>query len=517
MSKKPSGKKAAALIRFVVALAVLALFVWAYLAPSLAANAALEPLVKSQFSAALAGAGLIGSMVFAILALTLIFGRLYCGVLCPLGTAQELFWRIGKLLRGKSPPRSGRASASSATPSTGGSAPRNAPRFFRGGYSKASKIRYIIPLLVAAGIIFSFTPLMVIVDPISTFGRGMSAVRGLLSGSAAGFAFAVPFILILIIAFFRGRAFCAWCPVGVTLGLFSKAALLGIKLTPACVSCGLCDAACPTGCIDAAAKRVDTERCVLCFSCTAACPTDSASYGVRGRAAFSGESRRGFLNNMVKTSLGVIYLLAPSLKLSARSTKTEAETDDEDLPILPPGAKNAAHFESRCIACHACVAACPAHIIAAAEAPFPAVTYNGDATAACQFNCVECGRVCPTGAIARLSIDEKHRTRIALSTLYFERCVVNTKHESCGACAEVCPTGALTMAAYIEPGIPFLTRPIYDERYCLGCGACLAACPAEPRAFTLAAVAKQSLTVGSRPLEESGDELLVEDTGDFPF
>jgi ferredoxin len=153
-------------------------------------------------------------------------------------------------------------------------------------------------------------------------------------------------------------------------------------------------------------------------------------------------------------------------------------------------------------------------ILKAKDSPHPQMDYT---TAACQYNCVECGRVCPTGAITRLRVDEKHRTRVALSTLYFERCVVNTRHESCGACAEVCPTGALTMIPYSEPGIPFLTRPIYDERYCIGCGACLAACPAEPRAFTLAAVPEQSLTIGSRPPEEAGDELRVDSTGDFPF
>jgi ferredoxin len=73
------------------------------------------------------------------------------------------------------------------------------------------------------------------------------------------------------------------------------------------------------------------------------------------------------------------------------------------------------------------------------------------------------------------------------------------------------------MVLYSEPGIPFLTRPIYDEKYCIGCGACLAACPAEPRAFTLAAVPEQILTVGSRPPEETGDELRVDITDDFPF
>jgi ferredoxin len=73
------------------------------------------------------------------------------------------------------------------------------------------------------------------------------------------------------------------------------------------------------------------------------------------------------------------------------------------------------------------------------------------------------------------------------------------------------------MTAYDEPGIPYLTRPVFDERYCIGCGACYAACPAEPRAFVIEGVREQTLTIGSRPAEESGDELRVETTDDFPF
>ncbi|GHT70540.1 ferredoxin [Spirochaetia bacterium] len=501
MALKSRGRKAPALIRFLVALVVLALFVYAYLSPSINANGILALVVKGQFSAALYGAGLAG-IVLVMLIITLIGGRFYCSMLCPLGTAQELFWRIGKLLRGKL---------------WRGKSP------FRRGYAAPPRARYAVPLLVAAGVIFSFAPLMVIFDPISTFGRGMSALRSLLSGSATAdsLIFAVPLILIVIAALLRGRAFCAWCPVGVTLGLFSSAAPLGVKVSATCVSCGLCEKKCPAGCIDASAKRIDSERCVLCFSCTAVCPTGSVEYSARGRAAVSGEARRVFLKGASKTSLlcGAAYLLGPSLKLFSRPVDVALTNlpEGETLPILPPGAKNMIHFTSRCIACHACVAACPANIITAKDDPHPHLDYNGKATAACQYNCIECGRVCPTKAITRLSVEEKHRTRIALSTLYFERCVVKTKHESCGACAEVCPTGALTMVAYSEPGIPFLTRPVYDERYCIGCGACLAACPAEPRAFTLAAVPEQSLTVGSRPPEEAGDELRVESAEDFPF
>ncbi|GHV12007.1 ferredoxin [Spirochaetia bacterium] len=525
MALKARGPQASAVIRFLIALAVLSLFVYAYLSPRLGSNSILVLLVKGQFSAVLYGAGLAG-IVLVILVLTLIFGRFYCSVLCPLGTVQELFWRMRKLLRrGKSPPRS-EAYGFSATPSAGGKAPRNAPRtfrLFRSGYRAPPKARYLLTLLVAAGVVFSYTPLKVLLDPIFTFGRGMGALRNLLSGSGATvwtLLLAEPLILIVIVALLRGRAVCNWCPVGVTLGLFSSAAPLGMKVSPKCVSCGLCEAQCPTSCIDSKAKRIDSERCVLCFSCTAVCPTRSVAYGVRGRAAVSGEARRVFLKGAGKVSLlcGAAYLLGPSIRLFSRSTEIAADTvAGANLPILPPGAKNLIHYTRRCISCHACVAACPANIITAKEDLYPRLDYYGAATAACQFNCIECGRVCPTKAITRLTLDEKHRTRIALSTLYFERCVVKTRHESCGACAEVCPTGALTMVAYSEPGIPFLTRPIYDERYCIGCGACLAACPAEPRAFTLAAVREQSLTVGSRPLEEAGDELRVESTDDFPF
>jgi ferredoxin len=141
------------------------------------------------------------------------------------------------------------------------------------------------------------------------------------------------------------------------------------------------------------------------------------------------------------------------------------------------------------------------------------------AEAPCQYNCVECGRVCPTGAIRSLTLEEKRRTRIALSALIFERCVVKTKGQSCGACAEVCPTRAVRMVSYGESGIPGLTRPVFDGPYCIGCGACLVACPAEPRAFVITSVADQTLTPGLREEDDGDGEAgeIYQMTGDFPF
>jgi ferredoxin len=255
-----------------------------------------------------------------------------------------------------------------------------------------------------------------------------------------------------------------------------------------------------------------------------------------------GESRRVFLKAAGRVSLlcGAAYLAGPSLRLLApklaaapsgalpgasggparAGVSGAAEgpgTGSAALgggPILPPGALNGGQYRARCISCQACAAACPAGIIAPRDSPRPSLDYRN---AGCQYNCVECGKVCPTGAIRRLDVEEKHRTRVALSSLHFERCVVNTKRESCGACAEVCPTGAVTMIAYGESGIPWLTRPLFEEPYCIGCGACYAACPAEPRALDIRAVAEQTLTAGVRPAGESDEGFVIESFEDFPF
>jgi polyferredoxin len=182
--------KTPALIRFFIALAVLVLFVYVYLSPGISVNGILTLLVKFQFSTGLYGAGIAG-LVLAILVLTLVCGRLSCSILCPLGTAQELFWRFGALMRRKK-----------------GKQKRNG--IARTGYRPAPMARYAIPLLTGLGVMLSFTPLMVIFDPISTFGRGVGALRGLFSDEgAAAFTLilAVPMVIILLLALIRGRAF----------------------------------------------------------------------------------------------------------------------------------------------------------------------------------------------------------------------------------------------------------------------------------------------------------------------
>jgi ferredoxin len=95
----------------------------------------------------------------------------------------------------------------------------------------------------------------------------------------------------------------------------------------------------------------------------------------------------------------------------------------------------------------------------------------------CQFECVACGAVCPSGAITLLSVDAKTTAAVARSSLDLPKCIVTEKGTPCGACAEHCPSGALDMARVPAHRHPI---PVLDETLCIGCGACETVCPSEP-------------------------------------
>jgi ferredoxin-type protein NapF len=182
--------------------------------------------------------------------------------------------------------------------------------------------------------------------------------------------------------------------------------------------------------------------------------------------------------------------------------------------IAPPGAGDSENFLSRCVGCGACAAVCPVGVVRLADGAHPNLVYGENY---CQYSCVECGKVCPTGAIARLDVETKRKTRVGLSNLTISECVVAKNNQACGACAEVCPTHALLMVSY-DNGTG-LTIPSFDEKYCIGCGACLCVCPAEPAAFGVRGVSVQTITPGMRHTEEDAEDGAKPMTADddFPF
>ena len=443
-------------------------------------------------------AGVFGGSAAAIAilaALSAVFGRFYCSTLCPLGTAQDASAFLGRLSAGKA--------------------------HFRYRAGLPMSLRMLFPALAIVAIAAGASPLAGMLDPYSLLGRflqhalrpamllGANFLAPLMkraglywasdlesfspwaAGAAAGIAIAV-----LAAAFIRGRLFCnSLCPVGACLGALNAAAPFRVRLNAeSCVACGACGRVCAAECVDGAARRLDADRCVSCLACLPVCPTGALHYGRRRQAASSGLqghylSRGEFVQGL---GVGIAAAVATAEAPSAAAVATEgAKPPFPDAlslePASPPGSGTRLRFLSTCTACGLCVSKCPSGVLKPSilrygPRGFLAPYLDYDASY-CQYECVLCAELCPTGALRKLTLTEKSLTQMGTAALVREKCIVFTKKTACGACAEHCPTGSVRMAPS-PTGIP---EPIFDEAVCVGCGACHHVCPALPdKAITVA-------------------------------
>jgi ferredoxin len=433
-----------------------------------------------------------------VLAATLLFGRIYCSSVCPLGTLQDLVGALAGLGR------------------------RN---------TKAARHRYTHPhtrlqlgLLVGAfaGLLGGSTLLITLLDPLSLFSRSAAllvqpavaagtnlAARGLESWGIYGLApvswhwapggvLAVTLallVLVVVLAALRGRLFCnSLCPVGALLALTSRLSLLKIRIDRGrCSTCAQCSLACKAGCIDLKHKRVDFDRCVACFDCIPVCPESGIGYGFGwDRTASTPPAqpdgrRRLLLGGALAWAAGLGTgsrqgRAEPAAAPTPRNLKPSRVPVVKTQAVAPPGVGSQARLNATCTACYLCVSACPTRVIQPALLAYGAAGLLQPrldfAVGFCTHGCVRCGEVCPTGAIRPLEVAAKKRLRMGQVHLIEENCVVVTDRTACGACAEHCPTRAVYMVPYAAESS--LNVPELDPEVCVGCGACEHACPVWP-------------------------------------
>ena len=453
----------------------------------------LHGLAHIQFVPALLG--LHGILVVLIL-LTLIFGRVYCSSICPMGIYQDIVsWFSKKILKKKK----------------------------KYTYSKAKTIlRWSVFGATLVTFLFGFTFLLGLLDPYGSFGRmvthlfrhayllGNNVLASIFTSfnnytfykvaiySLSIFSTIVALVSLLVIGFLawkNGRTYCnTICPVGTTLGFLSRFSLFKIQFVDdKCNMCGLCSMKCKASCIDSKNKIVDHSRCVTCFNCIEVCKRDAMRYALiapkkkkatQAVPAFTyikedkpvDESKRRFLSATLITSIAAGKLLA--------QTATEPLLPKRELkrktPIAPPGALNFDHFREKCISCHLCVSKCPSHVIKPAFLEYglggmmqPKLYFDHGF---CNYDCTVCCDVCPTDALVKLTQDEKHHTQMGKVNFIIENCIVYYDETSCGACSEHCPTQAVRMVPYKGA----LTIPEIEPEICVGCGGCEYVCPAIP-------------------------------------
>ena len=428
---------------------------------------------------ALTGGAAAAASAAGILLLTLVFGRVYCSSVCPLGTLQDIFSRLNRR--------------------------RSSIRRFR--YRRQNYIlHYGLLLLAAALAIGGSMTLLYLLEPFSTFGRlastfcrpiAVAANNGVAAGMTALGSYAVvtvpfrvqsagviiPAVIVLgvlfVMSYTRGRLFCnTLCPAGALLGLLSRFSLLKIAIDRgACKDCGLCEKVCKAGCMDSAELRLDFNACVACFNCFDACPTVGLRF-CRPPRRDKGEVNMRRRHVLRSAAGAAAFIAIPSDTLRALLPAPTGRSRSA-LPIAPPGSGGIERFSSTCTACHLCVSQCPTQVLTPAFLEYgaggifqPRMDYSVNP---CTYECVVCGEVCPTGAIRSLVPEAKKLVQIGKAKFVKDDCIVITKKTECGACSEHCPTKAVHM---VKSEGHFL--PEVNEEFCIGCGSCEHPCPSTP-------------------------------------
>lgn len=459
------------------------------------------------------------AVVVALIVITLVFGRIYCSVICPLGIMQDCISAVH-----------GR---------------RKKNRF---GFSPARNIlRHTLLAVFAASLVGGVSAVVSLLAPYSSYGRiaanlfrpiceAGNNILAVIAERMDSYAFysvdvwirsmptfivaAATFAIIAVLAWKHGRTYCnTICPVGTLLGFLSRFSWLKVRFdTGKCNSCGLCARNCKAAAIDTKNHTVDYSRCVACGDCLGKCSKGALKYS-HGSPGGSGEdSRKETMEQNSRSSQNIpdspktprtpqepspketidsgrrSFLLGSAIAVTAAAMAQEkkkvdgglAEIEDKTIPergtpITPPGSMSAQHMAQHCTACQLCVSACPNGVLRPSTSPDtfmqPTMSYE---RGYCRPECTRCGRVCPTGAIKPIGKEDKSALQIGHAVWIKKNCIPVTDGVPCGNCARHCPTGAIQLVPLTGDKDSGLMIPAVNEAACIGCGACENLCPARP-------------------------------------
>ena len=439
---------------------------------------------------------------FAVLAvlilLTLLFGRLYCSVICPLGIMQDVFGFFGKKAK-KS-------------------------RYRRGSGAEIAmqnKLRYGVFAIFAVCLIVGFAPVTTLLAPYSAYGRivnslfrplydllnnGLAAIEAnywpnsylfsdvqLWMRSVTTFVVALLTLIILgVLAWRNGRTYCnTICPVGTMLSFFSRFSILRIQLDKSkCKNCSLCERNCKASAIDFKAGTVDYSRCVVCGECLTKCKHGALEYGIavnlkskitNHQSQIEPDSaRRAFVTGAVM-AVGATAMAQTKIKVDGGLAVLEDKIAPyRETPIMPPGAISSYNMNRHCTACQLCVSACPNNVLRPSTDPMrlmqPEMSFE---RGYCRPECTRCSQVCPTGAIRPITREQKTAIHVGHAVWLEPNCIPVVNGDGCGLCAKHCPTWAIAMEQREING-RLVSVPVVDAEKCIGCGKCEHLCPARP-------------------------------------
>lgn len=494
---KPSGRWVTA--RKVVQYISLAVFLLLFLmtrrdgwSPSLVnIPMRLDPLV--MLSNLLASRTFLATSSIALITLfaTLVFGRAWCGWICPLGTTLDIFSL--NQARGK----------------------RQAPA------EHWRNVKYVLLIVILTAALFSNLTLLAL-DPLTLLFRTLtvallpalnqviSIVEGILfripqTSDAVGtfdawirptllpleplyfheaFLFAAIFTGVIVLNLFATRFWCRYlCPLGGMLGLLSRLSFFRREVSEPCKGCTLCTSSCPTGTINQEKNYAsDPAECTMCMECLEPCPRSLIRFTPNFKLADGQEYDPGRRQTLV--TFGITLAALALFRITSLAKR------EPPFLIRPPGVRevNDDVLEmSKCIRCSECMRVCPTNAIQASTleaglegfgAPIiiPRIGY-------CDFSCNACGQICPVQAIPLLSLEEKQAQVIGMAYINESRCIAWSDHQECIVCEEMCPLAEKAIQLEekqvwgADDSIVTIQLPHVLREFCIGCGICEYKCP----------------------------------------
>ena len=436
------------------------------------------------------------AVLIGLVLLTLIFGRIYCSIVCPLGVMQDMFGWIGK------------------------KAKKN-----RYSYSQEKKwLRYSVLAVFVLCLFIGFAPVTTLLAPYSAYGRIINSLFKplydlLLNGlahieadhdsylfsevelwmrSVTTFVVALLTLSVLgLLAWRNGRTYCnTICPVGTILSFFSRFSLMRVKMDKErCKNCSLCEKNCKAAAIDYKAGTIDYSRCVVCGDCTDVCRHDALHYRLVNVAKSNKEKVNADVHKAADTDLDKRAFLtgAAIMAGTAAMAQTKIKVDgglavledkvapQRETPLTPPGSVSVNNMSRHCTACQLCVSNCPNNVLRPSTDPLrfmqPEMSYE---RGWCRPECTRCSEVCPTGAIREITKEDKTAIHVGHAVWVEKNCIPLVNGDDCGHCAVVCPARAIMMVDYTTADGKNVKVPAVNKESCIGCGACENLCPARP-------------------------------------
>ena len=447
---------------------------------------------KLQFLEAVLALNVV--VIVALLVLTLVFGRIYCSVICPLGIMQDIFGWLGK------------------------KAKKN-----RYTYSKQKHaLRIIFFGIMLISLVLGGGTIVQLLAPYSAFGRICTnllqpvwmAGNNVLAAIAEhydSYAFyhtniwmralpsliisIVTLVILAVLAWRNGRTYCnTICPVGTALSVFAKFSWLKIHFdVDKCKNCSLCTKNCKAACIDYKTHTVDPLRCVVCGDCIESCKFGALSLSHRPLQKERGPKpsdteepspeggRRSFLLASAMLTTAALAQSKDKIMDGGLAEIEDKVAPERQTPLTPPGSLSAQNMARNCTGCQLCISQCPNQVLRPSSDLMhlmqPIMSYE---RGYCRPECNRCSEVCPAGAIKPIKHEDKASTQIGHAVWIKKNCIPLTDGVECGNCARHCPVGAIEMVPSNPDDEESPYVPAVNESRCIGCGACEYLCPARP-------------------------------------